>query len=295
MADASGMKLLRSGESDPLHASTFGTGELMKHALDMGVTRIIIGVGGSATTDGGCGILRALGIRFLNIEREDLKTIPYNLTDLCSIDVSGLDPRILRCEIIVLCDVANTLTGPQGAAAVFSPQKGATLPDVERLQTGLEKFNEITLLQTSFDMSSVKYGGAAGGTAAGLFAYLNAQLVSGIDYFLHLTGFDEALDKSDIMITAEGSIDEQTLQGKGPFGVACRAKAKNIPVIGIAGKVPLQISTALQRYFDVLIPIENEPLSLEMALTKTTDNLIRTSAIVAKMLQLGSSAIAFRK
>lgn len=295
MSDASGIKLLRPDELDPLHATTYGTGELIKHALDKGVSRIIMGVGGSATTDGGCGILSALGIRFLNAEREDLKIIPEDLSKLAYIDASGLDARIANCELTVLCDVENTLTGPEGTVNIFAQQKGATAMEMQRLQSSVAKFTEITLQQTGIDISWIKYGGAAGGTPAGLFAFLNARLVSGIDYFLEITGFEEALRRSDIIITGEGSIDEQTLKGKGPFGVACRAKVKNLPVIGIAGKVPLKISSELQKYFDVLVAIGNEPSTLETALNNTSINLIRTSGLVAALLQLGSSATRFSK
>ena len=278
MANASGIRLLQPDELDPLHATSFGTGEQIKAALDKDAKKIIIGMGGSATVDGGCGILKALGVRFLNAAKQELQELPASLTELASIDVSGLDERILDCEVIVLCDVDNILLGDQGSATIFGPQKGASVDDVKKLDSALGKLAEVALQQTGNDMSAIKYGGTAGGAAAGLYAFLNAQLVNGIDHFLDLTGFDTALDKTDLVITGEGSIDEQTLQGKGPFGVAYRAKLKGVPVIGLAGKVPIVRNKNLQKYFNVLLPIAHQPSDLATALACTAGNLIRTSA-----------------
>jgi len=278
MANASGIRLLQPDELDPLHATSFGTGEQIKAALDKDAKKIIIGMGGSATVDGGCGILKALGVRFLNAAKQELQELPASLTELASIDVSGLDERILDCEVIVLCDVDNILLGDQGSATIFGPQKGASVDDVKKLDSALGKLAEVALQQTGNDMSAIKYGGTAGGAAAGLYAFLNAQLVNGIDHFLDLTGFDTALDKTDLVITGEGSIDEQTLQGKGPFGVAYRAKLKGVPVIGLAGKVPIERNKNLQKYFNVLLPIAHQPSDLATALACTAGNLIRTSA-----------------
>lgn len=286
MADASGLRLLRSDELDPLHASSFGTGEMIKSALNKGVNKILIAMGGSATIDGGTGILSALGIRFLNKQGDTLSGMPQSLADLASVDRSGLDPRILDCEVVILCDVDNKLLGPQGAAAVFGPQKGAGIEGVKKLGSSLSKFREITLKETGVDMAAIKYGGAAGGASAGLYAFLNAKLVNGIEYFLQLTGFDEALQRSNLVITGEGSIDEQTLQGKGPFGVAYRAKGKGIPVIGLAGKVPPEKNVRLQEYFEVLISIGHGPFDLGTALKYTNRNLVRTSTVIGNLLAL---------
>jgi glycerate kinase len=286
MADASGLRLLNAGELNPLRESSYGTGELMKLALNKGVKKIIIGLGGSATVDGGSGILKALGFRFLDQDGNELSAVAESLMHLESIDVSGLDQRILDCDITVLCDVEIMLLGREGAATVFGPQKGAGPDDIEMIEKALEKFAAIILKQTGRDTSAIKYGGAAGGAASGLFAFLNAKLVNGIDHFLHLTGFDNALDKTDIVITGEGSIDEQTLKGKGPFGVAAKAKQKGIPVIGLAGKVPLTVSNGLKQYFDVLMPIGNEPADLKHALQHTKENLIRTAKEIGQLLCL---------
>jgi glycerate 2-kinase len=262
MADASGLRLLQSTELDVLHSISYGTGELIVHALDKEVNKIILCIGGSATVDGSAGILQALGFQFLNKKGKSLSNMPESLTELDSIDVSGADKRIGDFELVILCDVENLLLGKEGAADVFGPQKGASPADVKKLEASLSKLRDIVLKQTGKDMTAFKHGGAAGGTAAGLAALLNAQLVNGIDYFLSLTGFDTALAKANLVITGEGSIDEQTLQGKGPFGVAKRAKQKHIPVIGLAGRLPLESTADLQEYFDILLPINNELMTL---------------------------------
>jgi glycerate kinase len=286
MADASGIRLLKREELNPLHATSFGTGEQVKVALDKGAKKIIIGMGGSATVDGGSGILKALGIRFLNTKKEDLQNLPETLLELETIDVAGLDERILHCEVIVLCDVDNLLLGEQGSAAIFGPQKGAKVEDVKKLDAALAKMAEVALQQTGRDMSAIKYGGTAGGAAAGLYALLNAKLVNGIEHFLDLTGYDDALENTDLVITGEGSIDEQTLQGKGPFGVANRAKLKGLPVVGLAGKVPIERNENLEKYFDVLMPIGHQPSDLSTALACTADNLTRTSFELGNLLAM---------
>ena len=286
MANASGLRLLKHEELDPLVATCYGTGEQIKAALNKGARKIIIGMGGSATVDGGVGILKALGIQFLDEDGNALNNLPGNLLDLAKVDVTNLDERIAQTEIIVLCDVDNLLLGNQGSAAVFGPQKGASADDVLKLDSCLAKLAEVALQQTGNDMATIKFGGTAGGAAAGLFAFLNAKLVNGIDHFLELTGFEQSLKNSDLVITGEGSIDEQTLQGKGPFGVAASAKKLNLPVIGLAGKIPLETNEALQQYFDVLLAISNQPCSLTDALTHTAENLSRTARQLGNLLAI---------
>ena len=286
MANASGLRLLKHEELDPLVATCYGTGEQIKAALNKGARKIIIGMGGSATVDGGVGILKALGIQFLDEDGNALNNLPGNLLDLAKVDVTNLDERIAQTEIIVLCDVDNLLLGNQGSAAVFGPQKGASADDVLKLDSCLAKLAEVALQQTGNDMATIKFGGTAGGAAAGLFAFLNAKLVNGIDHFLELTGFEQSLKNSDLVITGEGSIDEQTLQGKGPFGVAASAKKLNLPVIGLAGKIPLETNEALQQYFDVLLAIGNQPGSLTDALAHTAENLSRTARQLGNLLAI---------
>jgi glycerate 2-kinase len=287
MANASGLRLLQPNELDPLHANSYGTGELMMEALNKGVNTIILCIGGSATVDGAVGLLQAVGFRFLNKNREALKNIPESLVELNSIDFSKVDERIHHCKITVLCDVENKLPGSEGAANVFGPQKGADADAIKKLESSLAKLRDVVFEQTGKDMDEMKHGGAAGGMAAGLAALLNVELVNGIDYFLSITGFDKALEKTDLVITGEGCIDIQTLQGKGPFGVAKKAKEKGIPVIGLAGKVPLETMASLNTYFDVLLSINHQPMEISSALLHTKDNLVRTARDTGNLLSLG--------
>jgi glycerate kinase len=295
MADASGLRLLSASELSPLVTTSHGTGELIKHALDRGVKKIILGIGGSATVDGGCGILNALGVRFLNSNGEELSVAPKDLLDLAEIDSPGLDKRVFDCEIIILCDVDNKLTGKDGAAEVFGPQKGAGKNEVKILDEVLSNFAAIAFQKTGKDLLSVRSGGAAGGTAAGLLGFLNARLVNGIDYFLQLTDFDSALKKCNLVITGEGSIDEQTLNGKGPFGVASRAKSNGIAVIGLAGKVPLEANQNLQQYFDVMLSIGHEPGDLSSAISCSRENLIRTAKQTGNLLAVNCDIKTYSK
>lgn len=284
MADASGLRLLQANELDPLHANSFGTGELLIHALNKKVAKIVLCIGGSATVDGAAGILQALGFHFLDKNNEELNQMPETLAQLSSIDFSGIDGRIMNCKIIVLCDVENILLGKQGAAAVFGPQKGATPADVKKLEVSLTKLRDVILQQTGKDMGSMRHGGAAGGVAAGLAALLNAQLVNGIDYFLSITNFDRALEQTDLVITGEGSMDIQTLDGKGPFGVAKKSKESKIPVIALAGKIATEAVKPLKQYFDLLIPINKDPVNLSNALLHTGANLTRAAEAIGRSL-----------
>lgn len=286
MANASGLRLLKKDELNPMQASSYGTGELINAALDRGAKKIIIAMGGSATVDGGCGILKALGIDFLDKDCNRLKAVPDELLKMVSIDDSGLDRRIIDAEVVILCDVENKLLGPQGAAAVFGPQKGASPEDVPVLERFLENFAKISAEQSHKNMADVKHGGAAGGATAGLYTWLNARLVNGIEYFLSLTNFDAALAHADLVITGEGSIDRQTLQGKGPFGVAVKAKERGVKVIGLGGRI--EKDKDLDQYFDELIPINKEPVDLVEAMKNTEANLIITAKEIGNKLSLGS-------
>jgi glycerate kinase len=206
--------------------------------------------------------------------------------DLEKIDSSQVDKRIFETELVILCDVENNLLGENGAASVFGPQKGATENNVKKLEACLTRFRDVIFNQTGKDINKLKHGGAAGGVAAGLSVFLHARLVNGIDYFLEYTNFNDVLDHTDMLITGEGSIDEQTLHGKAPFGVAVRAKEKNIPVIGLAGKIPLEADSKLMNYFDILLPINNDSPEISKALKNTARNLIRTSKAVGDLLSL---------
>jgi len=284
LADASGLRLLGPVELKPLRATTYGTGELIRRALDLNVKRIVLGVGGSATVDGGCGILQALGVRFLDAQRQELTAAPRELAALDSMDLSGLDARLEECELVILCDVDNPLLGEQGAAAVFGPQKGAGDTEVGELDATLARWAAVVARQTGRDIARLPRGGAAGGVAAGLHGILSARLANGIEYFLDAAGFDAALEKASLVVTGEGSIDEQTLQGKAPYGVALRARARQVPVVAVAGRVPLNMSEALQESFDVLLAIGNGPEGLAEAMSHTAQNLERTARQLANLL-----------
>ena len=287
MADASGIRLLNPEERSPLMASSFGTGELIRFALE--VEKIIIGLGGSATVDGGIGILSALGMKFRDADGLEVAALPINMSRFRQIDSSAFDERVLRCQITVLCDVDNLLLGEQGSAAVFGPQKGASPADVKLLDLALSNLSDLAFKSTGIKMNEIIHGGAAGGIAATLRAFLNAELVNGGEHFLQITGFKESLKNANLLITGEGSLDEQTLQGKGPFAVAKYAKEKSILVIGLAGKVPLVDHPEMNKYFDLLLAIGNQPTDLETAMKYTASNLIRTSIIVGRFLSLSKS------
>lgn len=286
MADASGLRLLQPQEYDPLHATTYGTGELIRAALDKRVKKIMLCIGGSATVDAGTGILKALGAKFFNMHEQELQHLPGSLQDLFAVNLLHIDKRLFATELIVLCDVENTLLGAHGAAKIFGPQKGATEEDVQQLELGFKKLCNIVYDESGKDMSLIKYGGAAGGVAAGLHTFLHAKLVNGIDHFLDATEFNAQLNNADLLITGEGSIDKQTLQGKGPFGVAQRAKKYHLPVIGIAGKIPLMPDEKLHGYFDILLPINNEAVELSTAMQYTYENIMRTARSLGDLLAM---------
>ncbi|MEO7981597.1 MAG: glycerate kinase, partial [Sporichthyaceae bacterium] len=239
LAAASGLGLLPGGRPDPTGATTYGTGQLLSTALDAGVRQIVLGIGGSATTDGGTGMAAALGARFLDRTGTELPPGGGPLRELAHIDVSGLDPRLRNVEVVVACDVDNPLTGPRGAARVYGPQKGATPDDVALLEAGLVRLADVLLRELGADVASVPGAGAAGGVGAGALAFLGARLTPGIDLLLDLVGFDTALAESDLVVTGEGSVDAQTLSGKAPLGVARRAWAAGVPVLVLAGRVDL--------------------------------------------------------
>ena len=288
MATASGLHLIKDADRDPLRSSSFGTGELIKKALDRKVTKIILCVGGSATIDGGTGILASLGIRFLDENRELLNYIPLTLGNMAFIDVSGLDKRVNNCEIIIICDVSNKLLGEKGAAKIFGPQKGANEKQVNQLELFLKQFSQVSLQTTGIDMTEIVHGGAAGGVAAGLYTFLNARLENGIDYFLQITQFDNALEKANLVITGEGAIDLQTLDGKAPFGVAKKSQKRKIPVFALAGSIPLQKNKQLAECFPVLLSINPEHLELAVAIASTEKNLIKTGEFLGNLLQTSS-------
>jgi len=275
MADASGLRLLKRNEYDPLSATTFGTGQLIVHAIEAGATKIILCIGGSATVDGATGILRALGYRFLDSNGNELNE-PASL-HLMTDYIKPATDILSNVRIIVLCDVLNPLLGKNGSAAIFGPQKGARPEDIPILEAGLARLRALILDKNHVDIGTITHGGAAGGIAAGLYGMLDAQPENGIDYFLSVTGFENEVIKASLVITGEGSFDRQTLEGKAPAGVAKKAKEFNVPVIGFGGKVPDKPDEDLNYYFDRLICI-NEPFtSLDDALRNAEVNMERAA------------------
>ncbi|MEU7070328.1 glycerate kinase [Streptomyces narbonensis] len=241
MAEASGLQLLPTGVFAPLTATTYGSGELLRAALDAGATTIVFGVGGSATTDGGAGMLAALGARFLDAAGEPVGPGGAPLADLATADLSGLDPRFADVDLILASDVDNPLTGPKGAPAVYGPQKGATPDDVRTLDTALAHF--ATVLEKAIGPKAAEAAVAPGAGGAGGIGYgaliLGASFRPGIELMLEVLGFAPALERATLVITGEGSLDEQTLHGKAPAGVAAAARAAGKEVVAVCGRLAL--------------------------------------------------------
>ncbi|WP_225637617.1 glycerate kinase [Streptomyces solaniscabiei] len=241
MAEASGLQRLPAGVLAPLTASTYGSGELLRAALDAGARTIVFGVGGSATTDGGAGMLSALGARFLRADGEPVAPGGGGLADVASADLSGLDPRLTDVELVLASDVDNPLTGPKGAPAVYGPQKGASPADVETLDAALAHFTKV--LEGTVGARAAEYAASPGAGAAGGIGYgallLGARFRAGIEVMLDVLGFAPALERAELVITGEGSLDEQTLHGKAPAGVAAAARAAGKEVVAVCGRLAL--------------------------------------------------------
>lgn len=242
MAEASGLQRLPAGVFAPLTSSTYGSGELLRAALDAGARTIVFGVGGSATTDGGAGMLSALGARFVDAEGEPVAPGGAALSDVATADLSGLDPRLSSVDFVLASDVDNPLTGPKGAPAVYGPQKGASPDDVEILDEALGHFAAV--LEKSIGSRAAEYAAAPGAGAAGGIGYgalvLGARFRPGIEVMLDVLGFAPALERATLVITGEGSLDEQTLHGKAPAGVAAAARAAGKEVVAVCGRLALR-------------------------------------------------------
>ncbi|WP_338118108.1 glycerate kinase [Streptomyces coryli] len=245
MAEASGLAHLPDGVFAPLTATTYGSGELLRAALDAGARTIVFGVGGSATTDGGAGMLAALGARFLDADGEPVAPGGGPLRDLASADLSGLDPRFADVDLVLASDVDNPLTGPKGAPAVYGPQKGASEEDVATLDAALAHFAEVlaeAIGPKATELALQPGAGAAGGIGYGALVGLGARFRPGIEVMLDVLGFAPALDRADLVITGEGSLDFQTLHGKAPAGVAAAARKAGKPVVAVCGRLAIDES-----------------------------------------------------
>ncbi|MDG3015675.1 glycerate kinase [Speluncibacter jeojiensis] len=239
LASAVGMQALPGGVPDPVGASTFGLGTVVGHALDHGARRVVLALGGSASTDGGAGLLQGLGARIRDSEGRDLPVGGGALARAATLDLTGLHPAVAHAGFEVACDVDNPLLGPEGAAAVFAPQKGASVADVRVLEAAMSRWAEAVRAATGRDEADEPGAGAAGGTGFGAMSVLCARRRRGIDVVFELTGFDARLADADLVITGEGSLDEQSLRGKAPVGVAAAARARGIPVVAVAGRITL--------------------------------------------------------
>lgn len=287
MAAASGLQLLKPEERDPLNTSTYGTGELMRHALEQGAQRIVLCIGGSATNDAGMGMAAALGYRFLDESGELLHAKGEHLGTVAHIDKSHLAIDLDQVEFITLCDVDNPLYGPNGAARVFARQKGADDAAVELLDEGLRSFGEKLEGLCGEAVVEVPGAGAAGGLGAGSMAFLGAHLQSGIETVMELSGFTEALETADVVITGEGQLDAQTKGGKLVKGVAGAARARGIPAIALCGSLLAGPAELDEIGLDAAFAIQNRPVTLEQALAETEERLEATAAMVARLLAVG--------
>lgn len=289
MASASGLPLVPPDKRNPMVTTTYGTGELISAALDMGCRRFIIGIGGSATNDGGAGMAQALGVKLLDGEGRQIPFGGGGLLKLERIDMSGLDPRIRGSKVVVACDVDNPLTGPRGAARVYSPQKGATPEMVELLDRALERFAEVIKRDLGKDVRDVPGAGAAGGLGAGLMAFLDAELRSGVDIVIEAVGLEGKMRGADLVVTGEGEIDSQTVFGKTPIGVAKLAKKFGIPVVAIAGGISDDASVVYRHGIDAMMSIVPGPISLDEAISRGAELVADASERLMRLIALGIS------
>lgn len=287
MAAASGLHLVPPGERNPLITTTRGTGELITAALDYGVEHIIIGIGGSATNDGGAGMAIALGIMLLDSNGKEIGEGGGALSSLAAINIAGKDKRLEQVKIDVACDVDNPLTGMRGASHIFGPQKGATQEMVEVLDNNLHHFADIIRTDLGKDIEHVSGAGAAGGLGGGLMAFLSAELKRGVDIVLEATNLETHLLDADFVITGEGKIDGQTIFGKTPIGVARTAKRQNVPVIAIAGNVASDSEVVHEHGIDAVFSIVPGVIALEDAFENASKYVERIAANIASVIKLG--------
>ena len=288
MASTSGIELIPSEKRNPYITTTYGTGQLMLKALDHDVERIILGIGGSATTDGGAGMLQALGAKLTDENGREIGFGGFELGKLAKIDFSNLDERLRKVEILVACDVSNPLTGKNGAAHVFGPQKGATPKMVEVLDNNLSHYAKIVKRDLNMEINDVPGAGAAGGLGAGLLT-LGGILKKGIEIVIDAADLEEKLKDADLVITGEGGMDKQTIYGKTPFGVAELAKKYNIPVIGIAGNLGNGYEILYDNGFDAIFSIMPGVRTMETALASgsvNVENTVRNIFAALKSIKL---------
>lgn len=286
MAEASGLHLVPTDKRNPLISTSYGTGELISTALDKGLRRIILGIGGSATNDGGVGMLQTLGAKFVDKTGKSLSFGGAALADLAQIDMSGLDPRLQETRIEVACDVDNPLCGEHGASAVFGAQKGATKANIQRLDAALRHFAEQVQAQLGIDIQTPKGSGAAGGMGGGLMLLPQVRLRSGVQMVIEAVDLAAAIADADIVVTGEGRMDGQSVHGKTPIGVAKLAKSAGKPVIAIVGSLREDYPAVYEAGIDAVFPIIRQINSLENTLQAGRENLISTAENVARLWQI---------
>lgn len=286
MAAASGLHLVPAEKRNPLITTTRGTGELITAALDYGIKQIIIGIGGSATNDGGTGMAKALGIKLLDSDGNEIADGGGALANIAAIDVSNIDPRLASVCIEVACDVDNPLTGPRGASSIFGPQKGATPEMVRLLDGNLHHYAEMIRRDVGKDIEQIAGAGAAGGLGAGLMAFLSAELKRGVDIVLEATALEAQLKNADFVITGEGKIDAQTVFGKTPIGVAKTAKKHSIPVIAIAGNVGSDSHVVHEHGIDAVFSIVPGIIPLSDAFENASVYVERLAENIASVIKL---------
>jgi glycerate kinase len=286
LAAASGLPLVPEDGRDPRVTSTFGFGQLLGAAKDAGVGRVIAGIGGSATNDGGAGMAQALGYRLLDAEGKDLPHGGAALSRLDRIDASGADPHWREIDVGVACDVRNPLTGPEGATAVYGPQKGASGPMIEELDNALKRFAEVVRRDLGVEVDEVPGAGAAGGAGAGLVAFLAAKLQPGAPLVVDAARLNAALEGARLVFTGEGRVDAQTAYGKGPSEVARRAKAHRIPVVLLAGGLAEGWDKVLEEGVSAVFPIAEGPMSLDQLQADAERLLFDTAARICGFLRI---------
>ncbi|MDY0235697.1 MAG: glycerate kinase [Gudongella sp.] len=291
MASASGLMLVKDGQLDPLKATTYGTGELIKDALERGYKKIYIGIGGSATTDGGVGMAQALGYSFLDIDGKELLLGGENLSGLAQIVGTNRNRLMDNAKFTVLCDVENPLFGENGAAYVYGPQKGATPEQVVLLDSGLRHYSKIILEQLGIDISDKKGAGAAGGLGAGLNIFCNARIKPGIGVILSILKFKELLMDCDLVVTSEGRIDSQSRQGKVPVGVSKLAKEAGVPVIVVVGGEGEDLDSLYDLGIDLILPIVNRPMELKYAIEDAQSLLFEAGKRIGRILKISIKGI----
>ncbi|MEW9699502.1 glycerate kinase [Paenibacillus sp. SI8] len=286
MAMSSGLCLIESAERNPLKTTTYGFGQLIRAALDQGCRTFILALGGSATNDGGAGMLQALGVELLDQDGQPIGYGGGELESVAAIRTNGLDPRLADCRFTVACDVDNPFIGPNGASAVFGPQKGATTAMVAKLERGLKQFADVIEGTQGVAIHDVPGAGAAGGLSGGILAFLSGELESGISIVTRITGLEAAVRKADLVITGEGRVDAQTAHGKTPLGVAQVAKTHGVPVIVVAGSIGQGIDSLYDQGVSAVVSIVNRPMTLAEAMEQTEPLLEEAAEQILRMIQL---------